>query len=69
MARKMTPDRLIAELQAHVAEIAVEAQRGDYDARQWLCESFAGHVSFFHALWTGVHNEPIKRRPAARDRK
>lgn len=57
--KRIRPDQLIAELQTHVAEVAKSAMHGDYEARQWLCESFQGHTAFFHAVWS----KPVRGVP------
>lgn len=67
--KQMTPDALIAELQTFVGELAQAASAGDYDARQWLCESFPGHCGHFHAVWSNTNydrqstNERMDTRP------
>lgn len=67
---KMTHETLIAELQMHVATVAADAQRGDYDAKQWLLWAFPGHVSFFTRIWNAppeppapAPKQPTRNRP------
>lgn len=51
MARMLTPDQLVAELQEIAAEMVARANEGSYPAREWLLQSFPGHVSYFRYIW------------------
>lgn len=49
--------RLTNELCNHLRDIVALAMKGDYDARQWLCEFFPGHTAKLSYLWRG----PLER--------
>lgn len=51
MAKMLTPEQLVTELQTHVREICDDAQRGDVEARVWLLQTFPGHVAFLRETW------------------
>lgn len=61
--KRLTPDQLLAELAGHVAESVKAAERGDYDARQWLCECFPGHTSFFRRAWSSSEGVQCLKMP------
>lgn len=60
--KRIQPDALISELAAHVRESVQAAQRGDYGAKQWLCESFPGNTAQFRQIWHGRSETAVNGR-------
>ena len=58
---RVTTDKLVSELQAHVAVLAAEAAAGDVEAKQWLLWAFPGNTQHFREVSGHAHRAPAKR--------